>query len=37
MACGSQVLAVAAFTISDGRITSLNLVADPDKLRHVQV
>jgi RNA polymerase sigma-70 factor, ECF subfamily len=34
---GSQVLAVAAFTTSGGRITSLNLVADPDKLRHVRV
>jgi RNA polymerase sigma factor (sigma-70 family) len=34
---GSHVLAVAAFTTSDGRVTSLNLVADPDKLRHVRV
>lgn len=33
----SQVLAVAAFTTSGGRITSLNIVADPDKLRHVVV
>jgi RNA polymerase sigma-70 factor (ECF subfamily) len=32
-----QVLAVAAFTTYEGRITSLNLVADPDKLRHVRV
>ncbi len=32
-----RVLAVAAFTTSGGRITSLNLVADPDKLRHVRV
>jgi RNA polymerase sigma-70 factor, ECF subfamily len=37
VARGSQVLAVAAFTTSGGRITSLNLVADPDKLRHVRV
>ena len=34
---GSHVVAVAAFTTSGGRITSLNLVADPDKLRHVPV
>ncbi len=31
------VLAVAAFTTLDGRITSLNVVADPEKLRHVHV
>jgi hypothetical protein len=37
VARGSQVLAVVAFTMADGRITSLNLVADPDKLRHVRV
>jgi RNA polymerase sigma-70 factor (ECF subfamily) len=37
VARGSHVLAVVAFTMSDGRITSLNLVADPDKLRHVRV
>jgi RNA polymerase sigma factor (sigma-70 family) len=37
VARGSHVLAVAAFTISGGRITSLNLVADPEKLRHVQL
>ena len=30
-----RVLAVAAFTTAAGRITSLDLVADPDKLRHV--
>lgn len=34
---GSRVLAVAAFTTTGGRITSLNLVADPEKLRHVPV
>jgi RNA polymerase sigma-70 factor, ECF subfamily len=32
-----HVLAVAAFTTSRGRITSLNLIADPNKLRHVRV
>jgi len=37
VARGSHVLAVAAFTTSGGRITSLNLVADPEKLRHVRV
>ena len=37
VARGRHVLAVAAFTTSGGRITSLNLVADPDKLRHVRV
>jgi RNA polymerase sigma-70 factor (ECF subfamily) len=37
VARGSHVSAVAAFTISGGRITSLNLVADPDKLRRVPV
>jgi hypothetical protein len=31
------VIAVAAFTTAGGRITSLNLIADPDKLRHVRV
>jgi RNA polymerase sigma-70 factor (ECF subfamily) len=36
VAFGNQVLAVSAFTISDGRITSLNLVADPEKLKRVQ-
>jgi RNA polymerase sigma-70 factor, ECF subfamily len=33
----ARVLAVAAFTTAGGRITSLNLVADPEKLRHVRV
>ena len=37
VARGSHVLAVAAFTTSGGRITSLNLVADPDKLHHVRI
>jgi RNA polymerase sigma-70 factor, ECF subfamily len=37
VARGGHVLAVAAFTTSGGRITSLNLVADPDKLRRVRV
>jgi RNA polymerase sigma-70 factor (ECF subfamily) len=37
VARGSQVIAVAAFTTSSGRITSLNLIADPEKLRHVRV
>jgi RNA polymerase sigma-70 factor (ECF subfamily) len=32
-----RVLAVSAFTTANGRITSLNLVADPEKLRHVRV
>jgi RNA polymerase sigma factor (sigma-70 family) len=32
-----RVLAVAAFTTLGGRITSLNLVADPEKLRNVRV
>jgi RNA polymerase sigma-70 factor, ECF subfamily len=37
VARGGHVLAVAAFTTSGGRITSLNLVADPEKLRHVRI
>ena len=37
VARGERVLAVAAFTTANGRITSLNIVADPDKLRHVRV
>jgi RNA polymerase sigma factor (sigma-70 family) len=37
VAQGGRVLAVAAFTTAAGRITSLNLIADPDKLRHVRV
>jgi RNA polymerase sigma-70 factor (ECF subfamily) len=37
VARGSHVIAVAAFTTSRGRVTSLSLVADPDKLRHVRV
>jgi RNA polymerase sigma-70 factor (ECF subfamily) len=37
VARGSHVLAVAAVTTSGGRITSLNLVADPNKLRRVRV
>jgi RNA polymerase sigma-70 factor (ECF subfamily) len=32
-----RVLAVAAFTVAGGRITSLNIIADPEKLRHVSV
>jgi RNA polymerase sigma-70 factor (ECF subfamily) len=37
VARGGRVLAVAAFTTANGRITSLNIVADPEKLRHVRV
>jgi RNA polymerase sigma factor (sigma-70 family) len=37
VARGGHVLAVAAFTTAGGRITRLNLIADPDKLRHVRV
>jgi RNA polymerase sigma factor (sigma-70 family) len=36
VARGGQVLAVAAFTTAGGRITSLTVIADPDKLRHVR-
>ncbi len=32
-----QVLAIASFTTSGGRITSLDLVADPEKLRRVRI
>jgi RNA polymerase sigma-70 factor (ECF subfamily) len=37
VAVRDRVLAVAAFTVADGRITSLNIVADPEKLRQVRV
>jgi RNA polymerase sigma-70 factor (ECF subfamily) len=37
VAMPGHVLAVAAFTVAGGRITSVNIVADPDKLRHVPV
>ena len=37
VASGDRVMAVAAFTTANGRITSLNIVADPEKLRHVNV
>ncbi len=36
VARGSQVLAVAAFTTANGRITSVSIVADPEKLRQVR-
>jgi RNA polymerase sigma-70 factor (ECF subfamily) len=36
VAVQDRVLAVAAFTVASGRITSLNIVADPEKLRHVR-
>ena len=36
VATRDRVLAVAAFTTANGRITSLNIVADPEKLRHVR-
>jgi RNA polymerase sigma-70 factor (ECF subfamily) len=37
VAMADRVLAVAAFTVAEGRITSLNIVADPEKLRRVRV
>jgi RNA polymerase sigma-70 factor (ECF subfamily) len=37
VADGDRVLAVAAFTVAAGRITSLNVIADPQKLRRVQL
>ena len=37
VARGEQVFAVAAFTIAGDRITSVNIVADPEKLRRVRV
>jgi RNA polymerase sigma-70 factor, ECF subfamily len=36
VARGEHVIAVAAFTIADGRITGLNVIADPDKLARVR-
>jgi hypothetical protein len=37
VASGDQVTAVAAFTTANGRVTSLNIVADPEQLRHVRI
>jgi RNA polymerase sigma-70 factor (ECF subfamily) len=37
VAVHDRVLAVAAFTVAGGRITSLNIVADPQKLRYVRI
>ena len=37
VAMRDRVLAVAAITVANGRITTLNIVADPEKLRHVRV
>src|SRR5436305_2095151 len=34
---GERVLAVAAFTIADGRVTSVSIVADREKLERVQL
>jgi len=32
-----SLLGVVGFTVVDGRIAALDLIADPDKLRHVTV
>ena len=37
VALRNQVLAVAAFTVANDRVTSLSIVADPEKLRRVPV
>jgi RNA polymerase sigma-70 factor (ECF subfamily) len=37
VARGEEVFAVAAFTIAGGRITGLNIVADPEKLARVRL
>jgi RNA polymerase sigma-70 factor (ECF subfamily) len=37
VARGDEVIAVAAFTIAGGRITGLNVIADPGKLARVRV
>ncbi len=37
VARGDRVIAVVDFTVMAGRITSVSIVADPDKLRHVHV
>ena len=34
---GDRVIAVAAFTVAEGRISSLNIIADPEKLGRVRV
>ena len=34
---GSLLGVVVGFTVVDGRIAALDLIADPDKLRHVTV
>ena len=36
VALGDRVLALTAFTIAGDRVTSLTLIADPDKLTRVQ-
>ena len=37
VARGSQALAVAGVTVADGRITEINILADPDRLRRLDL
>jgi hypothetical protein len=37
VAVGDRVLAVVAFTIDRDRVTEMDLLVDPDRLRHVRM
>jgi RNA polymerase sigma-70 factor (ECF subfamily) len=37
VAAGDRVLAVVAFTVEGDRVTEMDLLVDPDRLRHVRI
>jgi RNA polymerase sigma factor (sigma-70 family) len=37
VAAGARLIAVMGFTVTDGRITEIDILADPERLRHVDL
>jgi hypothetical protein len=37
VAAGTRLIAVMGFTVTDGKITEIDILADPERLRHVDL
>jgi hypothetical protein len=37
VAAGARLIAVMGFTVTDGKITEIDILADPERLRHVDL
>jgi RNA polymerase sigma-70 factor (ECF subfamily) len=37
VAAGRRLIAVMGFTVTDGKITEIDILADPERLRHLDL